>query len=483
VEDFAIGKNPYYEQVGPDAFKSQYERQVGGSTWAWRGNTPRFVPNDFRLQSRYGHGVDWPISYDDLESYYCDAEDALGVAADHREWNGLAGAHRSRPFPMTRIAQTYGDQQLKRALRGARFDGVDIRILALPQARNSRRYDDRPACHGNSNCIPICPIQAKYDATVHVKKALAAKQKATLIERAVVTELKTNSGGQISEVVYLTWDKQAHSVTAKIVVLAAHSIESAKILLFSRGGQGIANSSDQVGRNLMDHIGGEGAALMPFPVFPFRGPQSTSSIEGFHDHKHRSNRSSFRLTIGNDGWGRTKHPYDTLRDLLQQRLFGAELQHTLRDIVSRQLRIAYSTEQLPIADNRVTLSDAKDVLGIPKPKIAYSVDQYTLDGAAYAQQVIKHIFTTVGAAEEHWEFTNLQTRSYSGSGHIMGTCRMGSDPKTSVVDSECRAHEHKNLFLAGSAVFATSAAVNPTLTLAALALRTASAIGQQLKVG
>ena len=233
----------------------------------------------------------------------------------------------------------------------------------------------------------------------------------------------------------------------------------------------------------MDHLGGEGAALMPFPVFPFRGPQSTSCIEAFRDHKYRHQFCAFRLTIGNDGWGRTKHPYDTLRELTQRGLFGHELQKELLDTVSRQLRIAYTTEQLPDPANRVTVSQTeRDDLGIPKPELAVRVDDYSRGGMEYAQRVIKHIFSVIGAPQEHWEFSDLKVGSYSGSAHIMGTCRMGKNPRTSVVDPECRSHDHKNLFIAGSSVFPTGAPVNPTVTIAALALRTAKTIEHELKV-
>jgi choline dehydrogenase-like flavoprotein len=489
-EDFLKqGATPvYYQQSGPDMFKSQYARLVGGSTWAWRGNCPRNAPNDFRLFERYKRGVDWPISYDELEPFYCDAEDALGVAGDHDEWNSVT--RRSRPFPMPKIAQAYGDRELMEALGKTKFDGVDVRLLGLPQARNSKPYDGRPACQGNNNCIPICPIQAKYDATVHVKKAL--QNNVALIERAVVTELQLDPNGNIDTVVYKSWDGAVHTAKGRIVVLAANTIESAKIWQLSNGGQGLDNTSGQVGCNLMDHIGGEGAALMPFAVFPFRGPQSTSCIESFRDHKDRDKFAGVRLTIGNDGWGRGKHPYDNLKeatggdlkDLAAKRLFGAELQAELLKTISHQMRIAYSIEQLPDANNRVFPSKTeKDDLGIPKPQIVYKVDQYSLDGAAYAQRIIKHIFTTVRAPEETWEFSDLKARAYSGSAHIMGTLRMAKDVKSGVVDSNCRSFEHKNLFVADASVFATSAPTNPTITVAALALRTAKAIEQQLANG
>lgn len=473
------GDNLYYRQAGPEPFKSQYQRLVGGSTWAWRGNCPRFIPHDFKLKTLYGQGVDWPISYDDLEPWCCDAEDALGVSGNHKEWDNLLGARRSRKFPLKEIAQCYGDRQLRKRLGKIRFDGYELKILSLPQARNSAAYDGRPACHGNSNCIPICPIQAKYDATVHVKKAI--RLGARLVSQAVVTDLKLDPSGAVSEVSYKTWDgQQQPPVKGKIVVLASHAIETVKILLMSNGGQGIANASDQVGRNLMDHPGGEGAAIMPFQVFPFRGPQSTSCIEALRDHKFRDQFCGFRMTIGNDGWGRGQHPYDTLKKLTDRNLFGEELRRELNHIVTRQLRIAYTTEQLPDPNNRVTLSADKDDLGIPKPAIAYKVDDYTRKGMDYAQRAIKRIFTAVGAPEEAWEFSDLKASFFSGSAHIMGTCRMGSDPKTSVVNPDCQSHDVKNLFIVGSTVFPTGGNTNPTVTLAALALRAAASISQRL---
>src|SRR5262245_6555779 len=166
IVDFTLFKDKkpgfdlYFIQTGAVPFKSQYQRIIGGSTWSWRGNCPRYIPSDFKLRTLYGVGVDWPIAYRDLEPWYCDAEDALGVAGNDDEWNNLFGAFRSRPFPMEKIAQAYGDLSVKAALPAdLSVDGVKIKILSLPQARNSRDYDGRRACHGNSNCVPLCPIQ------------------------------------------------------------------------------------------------------------------------------------------------------------------------------------------------------------------------------------------------------------------------------------------------------------------------------------
>lgn len=493
-KEYPFGPYKYYDQPGNNAFKSQYVRLIGGSTWAWRGNSPRFIPDDFKLKTKfpklaekYPDVADWSISYDDIEPYFTEAEQEMGISGDHDEWDNLFGAYRSKPFPMKKIAQAYGDLQLIKAFADAPDDkkfflGKEIKFFGLPQARNSEVYQGRPACEGNNNCIPLCPIQAKYDATVHLKKAKL--NGVEIREKSVVTRLEADENGNIGKVWYKTWDNQEKSVSGKIVVLAAHAIETPKILLMSDGVTPIAKQNEIVGAYLMDHLGGEGAAIMPFPVFPFRGPQSTSCIESFRNHEQRDTKCVFRLTIGNDGWGRGKHPYDTLEDLLKRKLFGEELKDELRHIVTHQLRIAYATEQLPNKKNRIRLADEKDALGIPKPKIEFTVDDYSLEGMKMAQEVIKHIFRTVGASETEWEFSNLTDAKnyfYSGSAHIMGTCRMGDTPETSVVNADCRSHEHQNLFIVDGSVFTTGAPTNPAIITAALALLAADKMIQDLK--
>ncbi|MEU0404589.1 GMC oxidoreductase [Streptomyces sp. NPDC006197] len=155
-----VAMNRYYVETGPDLYKSGYQRMVGGSTWAWRGNTPRFLPNDFRLKTQYGVAVDWPLTYDQLESHYAAAEVELGVSGNGDQWTGLT--LRSSDFPMPGIAAGYGDELVRTALKDiAPIDGTPVTVLTTPQARNSQGYQGRSACQGNSSCIPICPSGAK----------------------------------------------------------------------------------------------------------------------------------------------------------------------------------------------------------------------------------------------------------------------------------------------------------------------------------
>src|SRR6185436_11318311 len=169
----------YFVQDGPIKFGGTYLRQVGGTTWHWLGTALRFIPDDFRLRSRFGVGLDWPVSYDDLEPWYCEAERELGVAGDPK---ADLGVRRSQPYPLPPIPMSYADTKT-----GAALAGTPYVVQPTPQARNSEPYGNRPACCGSASCIPICPVQAKYDATSHV--AQAERAGAQLIADAVVSRI------------------------------------------------------------------------------------------------------------------------------------------------------------------------------------------------------------------------------------------------------------------------------------------------------
>ena len=474
-KDIKQARDLYYDQQGTEKYLSTYERRVGGSTWHWLGHTPRNLPNDFRLKTEYNVGVDWPLGYADLEPWYCKAETELGVAGDDAEWQGVHGAFRSAPFPMPKIWPSWSDLQFARALKATPIDGLILEVLSTPSARNSQAYDGRPPCAGNASCVPICPIGAKYDASVHVKKAVA--NNAELRERSVVSKLEVDSDQTIHLVRYRKWDGTPGFAWGRIVVLAANAIESPKLLLLSKGDavpNGVANSSDQVGRNLMDHLQKAVLATSSKPVFPFRGPPSTSGIEVFRDGRFRERRGAFRMSVGNDGWSRAGSPFTDVANLVEaQGLFGQELRERLFHDVSRQVRVSCSVEVLPNPDNRVQLSPLLDASGVPRPQIHFATDDYTRSGFGPALDVMSAILRAIEAVPTSIDRNPL---NYTGAGHIMGTCRMGFDRTRSVVDADCRAHDHRNLYIVGSSTFPTCGTANPTITIAALALRAANNI-------
>jgi glucose dehydrogenase len=457
----------YYVQDGPDKLVSGYLRQVGGTTWHWLGTAIRFVPDDFRLRSRFGLAVDWPISYEELEPWYCEAERELGVAGDSA---ADLGAPRSQPFPLPALPLSHLDRRVAAALAGSGH-----LVCATPQARNSTAYDGRPPCCGSTSCIPICPIQAKYDASVHVARAEQAG--AELLDRAVVHAIDIGPDGQVSAVRYLRPDGTEERAVSRVFVIAAHGIETPKLLLQSRTAArpaGVANTSDQVGRNLMDHPSQLSWAMARDPLGAYRGPLSTAGVEAGRWSDRRTDRPAWRMQIDNAGWSWPRGaPVGIIGDLLDRGLRGTALDDAIARETTRHIALATMTEQLPSPDNRIVPAfDQPDALGLPRPRISFRYDTYTRLGLEEARRLHDQVFSALGVVERH------HADDVKGASHLMGTCRMGTDPRTSVVDAELRAHDHPNLFIVGSAVFPTGAAANPTLTIAALALRAAVTVGR-----
>jgi choline dehydrogenase-like flavoprotein len=466
-----VSDNPdhYYLQDGPDKFASAYLRQVGGTTWHWLGTTLRFVPDDFKLRSKFGIAVDWPISYDDLEPWYCEAERELGVAG---EASADLNAPRSQPYPLPPIPLSYADQRTAAALAGSPFA-----VVPTPQARNSIRYDNRPVCCGSASCIPICPVQAKYDATIHVRKAEEAG--AQLVAEAIVSHVNVGADGRIASLTVKRPDGTEDRATGKIFVLAAHGIETPKLLLQSRSERlpnGVGNSSGLVGRYLMDHPSQLNWALAGEPLGVYRGPLSTAGVESTRAGGWRADHGAFRIQLDNRGWAwPTGSPESTARELIWKGLRGAELDRAIADRASREINLVPMVEQLPLFENRIVPDfDRRDAIGIPRPRIAYRIDDYSKKALDHGRRIVREMMKAMKATDIH-EATDIVA-----AGHVMGTYRMGTDPKQSVVTPDHRSHDHPNLFLLGSGVFPTGAASNPTLTIAALTLRSVAAMQRAL---
>jgi glucose dehydrogenase len=540
-------KQSYLVQKGPRPFTSTYERLAGG-TAHWLGTSLRLVPNDFRMQTTYGKDSkdfplpDWPraISSENMSPYYAKAEEELGVSADVDEQRFLGidfpkgYAYRMPKIPPSLLDQRIGEALAKLAEDETKFLEMStpvtaIKVRSLPAARNSQPYRNRRACAGNTNCIPICPIQAKYDPTITLNEA--TDRGAMLIDHVVASEIVLE-GERVSQINFITYKGETGPKTgegcvkATTYVIAANAIETPRLLLMSNNGQGIANSSGMVGRNLMDHPYYVGWALLPptaKPVFPYRGPLITSGIGDLCDGPFRAKRAAFRVDIGNEGWNFVVagaqfggDPNVTAIDFVNEMnasglnskefnqlgkdnaaLFGMELAQKLNDIITRQFRIGFLVEQDPDPNNRVTLSsEFKDGLGLPRPEISYNISDYTRQGIVASYRMRKLIFDKMSATDFTHRAPDPASNSpgrfeeiidgkpviltYGGAGHIMGTYRMGDDPKTSVVDSSQRSHDHNNLYVVGSGTFPTGGTANPTLTLSALAIRTAERIASDL---
>ncbi len=455
--------NNYLIQKGPDPYLAQYLRGVGGTTWHWAGQAFRLLPNDMKINTLYGVGRDWPIGYQDLEHYYADAEAQMGVSGDDD-----LGSPRSGPYPLPGIPLPYGFDRLKQRLAPLGY------VVGLgPQARNSIPYDGRPACCGNNNCMPVCPIDAQYHGGISARKAADAGVK--IVANAVVYRIEADDKGTIQAVHYLDQNKQTHRVTGKRFVLTANGIESPKLLLLStsdRFPDGIANSSGMVGRNLMDHPGTSVEFYADEPVWFGRGPMRPGSINNLRDGSWRGERSALRIDLANTSPVR----YLTER-LIRQGYYGKALNEKLAWQAERYVLLNCLLEMLPEPDNRVVLSKTeKDAWGIPKLEVHYRFPEYVNRGYDQSMLDFQKIVKQMGGTEAVYSKRGV----YNNNQHITGTMIMGSDPKNSVVDGDCRTHDHPNLFIAGTGIMPSASTVNSTLTGTALSLRMADSVLKSL---
>lgn len=448
-------KADYYSPSGNHAYQALFMKGVGGTTWHWTAITPRFLPADFRMYSEYGVGVDWPIDYSDLEPWYGKAETALGVAGDSSNDHG---SPRSSDFPIPPIPMPWSDQVI-----AGRLKKRGIRVSPFPAARNSRDYDGRPQCCGNNSCTPLCPIGAGYSADHDVAKAVRAG--ARLIDRAVVQNFERDEAGRITAVDYLRPDHSSKRITGRFFVVSCNSIETPRLLLNAGNEKfpnGVANSSGQVGRNLMDHLIFTTSFRMPEPLYIGRGPQSVSTIEKGRDGVFRKKHAAAKFFIGND----LNIHLEAARLLENQKNWSAPLEK-LREAAIHQGYFGAEVEQLPDENNRLTIDpDHRDQLGLPLPRIQYTPGSYAEAGLKVWQAYTDSLIGMIGAEKTD---SNYSLSSH----HPSGTTRMGRDAKSSVVDRNCRSHDHPNLYIAGAGVFPTMGTANPTLTIAALSLRLA----------
>jgi len=510
----SINKIGYFIQKGPIPFGSTYERRGGGTSWHWLGTSLRMLPNDFKLKTVYNKAVDWPIEYEDLSDYYDQAEFEIGVSADvdEQQIHGITFSE-GYVYPMAKIPATILDNTIDQGLAGLTFEGSSLKVTGTPagrngvpnQMKNGEFYDNgRRQCQGNTNCTPICPIQAKYDSTVTMSKALMTGNVDIIYQAVAFNILLDDNGKDVIGIEYKTYETTGGPCTGTFTatgtkyIIAAHAIEAAKLLLMSNSQKknGVANTSLQVGKNLMDHPMYLGWGLMPKPVYPFRGPLSTSGIEGTRDGAFRSDRAPFRIEIGNEGWNwPAGSPYVQVIDMVSPvpddtglvpvPKFGKDLRRSIQSVFTRQFRIGFLIEQLP-DDNCyiVPSTTCMDNLGIPRPEIHYNFDTYTMEGFKAAAEATDFIFSTLNVKPNKlppvgqggaFEYEGVTYYS-QGAGHVMGTHRMGTTPDDSVTDQNMKSWDHGNLYIVGCGSFPTTATSNPTLTMMALAFKAADAI-------
>ncbi|HEV2970671.1 MAG TPA: GMC family oxidoreductase [Pirellulales bacterium] len=435
---------------------------VGGGTLAWLGVMPRFHPADFRTYSTEGVAADWPIGYDDLRPYYAKVEREFGVA-------GECGPFAPEPYelPMPPHRMNWHAQLLA---RGARQLGA--KPFAPPIAINSTAYDDRPACIYCGWCGSGCPTGAKATAS-GTYLAKAERLGARVVSEAFVHRIEYDRAkGRISGVSYFDAERREQRVNARLVVIAAHALETPRILLLSANPtfpDGLANSSGQVGRYLMSHPTWQVFGTFDEPVNAFKGMQMGHvMVQDFYGPRPENVYARGFILLS---YMMTPVTYANLSGSF----YGAEFKQFLRDYAHTAAWWAHA-EGLPQADNRITLDpDVRDARGLPVARVTYEWCDNDLKLAAAARDKAAEMMSASGAR---------QVRIGLNYGaHAMGTCRMGSDRQSSVVNEFCQSHDIANLFICDTSVFVTSAGVNPTLTALAIASRSADHIAAVARRG
>jgi choline dehydrogenase-like flavoprotein len=471
---------------------------VGGGTVHWDAKVPRFWRQDFHGRSLHGpvagaNVADWPLSYDDLAPYYDEVERHLGVQGDRGRMPArtLAQAPRRHAFAMGPNPPMIAGTLLADAA-----SALGYHAYPFPMAVNSRTHLGRPACNSCGFCSGFgCPIHARGGAAVSFLHQ-ALQHGAVLRSRCFVDRVETTRDGRRARgVAYRDAEGRRHRARAGIVVLAPSAIETARLLLLSRNAahpHGLGNRSGQVGRNLMFHYFTAGIGFFADRVHAWRGPSTTFTLDDFVGPVTGADARRHGLPYLKGGVcevGGGTLLLDEARLLAAAGFRGAALTSALRDLALRDhiAGIQLVGEDLPQRANRVDLDpEVRDLHGLPVPRITHTPHAFERAASAYFAPKL-HAICARAAPGPLTDTLNDQLAAlgpasgYFGpyaTAHVMGTARMGHDPRDSVVDAFGRVHDVEGLRIADASVFVSSGPANPTLTLMALALRSARHAGR-----
>jgi choline dehydrogenase-like flavoprotein len=443
--------------VGPQTVDINMYNAVGGSTIGFYGNYWRLAPSDFRRRTLDNVGIDWPLSYWDLATYYDRNEEILGVA-------GLRGDPTApdRPAPPSPPAPlgTPGSKLVQG------YEKLGWHWWPTDQAIVTKDHSGRAACTNRGFCAFGCPQSSL--STVDVSYwPLAIALGVELRPKSRVRELIQGRDGRISEVRYVDATGTLRRISAAIVVLAAGGYGTPRLLLMSqahRGGE-LANSSGQVGRNLMLHIQTLAVGTFSEAVDGWQGTLGgTVATREFYESDPGRGYSGGFIISG----GRGIAPLSTAEWLP----WGAPHHGLVATRLNHQIGAFACGDDLPEFRNRVQLdSESVDSDGLPGITVDYTMGENSKRMGVAIQRRLHELFAAAGA-ESVTDFGFDSLRGW----HPLGTARMGSDPGDSVVDADLRTHDAHNLYIADGSVFATAGGVNPANTVQALALRCADRI-------
>jgi len=437
---------------------------VGGSTLHYTGESHRLHPETMRMRSRFGVAADWPLTYAELEPYYLQAERLIGVAGP-----GEPGIRsRSAPYPLPAHALSFASQQL-----GKGCAELGLSWTPNPVAALSRAYDGRPPCNYCGGCVRGCPRLDKGTADItFIAKALATGN-CTLKPECPVVHLETGPDDRVRAAIYVDGSGNQNRIEADVFAVACGAVETPRLLLNSAGAHGSAglgNESGLVGRNFMETLYWTSSGLHPAPLGSHRGLPSDAICWDYNAP------DAIPDVVG----GCRFSPQAAEADLVgpinyAKRVVGGwGLAHkkSMREQFGHVLSIGAIGESLPDTDSYIDLDPVeKDAFGKPKARVHAFLGEMELHRLRFMAETSRRILDAAGVEkliEEYGAYDNFNAT------HVFGTCRMGTDPRESVVDASCRSHRWRNLLIVDASLFPSSGGgESPSLTIYALALRAA----------
>ncbi len=458
-----------------------YARTVGGSSYHWTANFWRLRPTDFNERTTFGNipgsgFADWPITYDDLEPWYTRAERVLGVSGDHTK--NPFEPRRSAPFPLPPLPVKSSGVLFE---RGAKKIG--LHPFPSPMAILSRPYGDRVPCQSCGSCLGFgCEYGAKGGSMTVTLRQAVASGRCEVRANSNVRKIEVNATGRATGVVYIDANGKEVMQRAKCVVLSANGAETPRLLLNSKSNRfpnGLANSSGMVGKHLMFNTYATVSGVFDELLNEFKGPMVTRALWDYYD---ADAKRGFYGGGGLDArWGSVSPMIAALESVNPNTpQWGAAWTRAFQHNYPRYMVVSSHGTSVPMPTNTVDIDPSlKDIHGVPSLRITYTDHPDDRKFAEFQLKAGQQILQAAGARDTWKAPVGVQ----KGNVHLLGTARMGNDPRTSVVDRNNRSHDVKNLFIVDGSSLVTSTRGQPTGTIFALGFRAGSYVAQAAKKG
>ena len=493
MEIFAQDKLTNHPKLQPNTFRKTpeekakqqralvYGRCVGGTSVHFTANFWRFHEIDFIERSKIGPiagtgFADWPITYAHLEPYYTKVEWEIGVS-------GLAGASpfdppRSKPYPMPPLPVKSSGVLFERGARKLGWHPYPAPMAILSQARPGRS-----ACINCGFCLGFgCEVGAKSSSLVTAIRVAEKTGRCEIRPNSYVHRIETDANGCAVGATYFDEKRNAHLQKAKAVVVCANGAETPRLLLLSANKQfpnGLANSSGIVGKYLMFNTYAAVMGVYEHPLNEYKGYAVSRVLHDFYELDpqkmgfYGGGGLDARIDFTPIGFGMGGLPPGTPR-------WGKEYKAALAHDFTRTMEVSTHGTSLPLENNSFSLDpELKDAWGLPALRMTYKDHPDDLKFTNWLLERAHEVHEAAGA-QKKWSFP-AQEQQFGV--HLLGTCRMGNDPKTSVINADHRTHDVKNLFLCDGSSLVTSGRGQPTMTIEALAFRAADRITALAKRG